>query len=340
MTLMSATSAPRTPGGLRMTPGRRVAVLSAVPVAIALIGWTGFSLVGLFAQGSYPFSYAVPVHHGQIAVNVNGGNVTLRQALGPSARLTGTVQYDLIRPGLTESMSASRLDVGLLNCLGVGSGCGLNAALDVPSRTAVTLWSDGGDISVSGFTSPMTLQSGGGNITASNLAGDLRLDTGGGDLTFSGLGGLAGARLTGNIQIFTEGGNVSASNLGNVSSSLQLDTGGGDVSANGVFGQAKLLTEGGNINLDFVGSPTFNADSGGGDVTLNFTERPVNVQITTDGGNVTVVLPPGGIGYDILTPGLDGGTVNIPHSLYSDSASAPTISVDSGGGDITITQQN
>ncbi len=128
-----------------------------VPVALALIGWTGFSLVASVATGSYPFSYAVPVQHGQVALNVNAGDVTLRQAPGSSAaRLTGTVQYGLIRPALGETITADRRRLDL-NCAGVHANCGMSASLAVPPRTAVTVWSNGGDIAASGFSSGVTL---------------------------------------------------------------------------------------------------------------------------------------------------------------------------------------
>ena len=96
-------------GPLRMTPGRWAALAVAVPVALALIGWAGFSLVSSVARGSYPFSYTVPVQDGRVALSVNAngagypGSVTLRQASASSAaRLTGTVQYGLFRPDVSE----------------------------------------------------------------------------------------------------------------------------------------------------------------------------------------------------------------------------------------------
>jgi Toastrack DUF4097 len=328
MTLTSVAGATRAQGNLRMTPGRWVAVALAVPVALALIGWTGFDLVSAIARGSYPFSYAVQVHNGQAAVNVNGGNVTLRQTFGTAARLTGTVQYGLIRPGITENTTAAGTSVGI-NCDGIATDCGMDAVLQVPARTGVTLSSDGGDITASGFTSPMALSAQGGNVYASNLAGNVRLDTGGGDLTGSG--------LTGNVQISTEGGNVDTSNLGNVSAMLKLDTGGGDVTGNGLSGQVQLLTAGGNIDLNYLASPQVTADSTGGDITMTFTQIPVSVQIIADGGNVTLILPPGNTTYDIVTPGTGGGNVNIPSSLVN-SASPNTITVNSSGGDITISR--
>jgi Putative adhesin len=331
MTYMPATDmrAPAASGGIRMTPGRWVALAVAVPVALALIGWTGFSLLSAVARGSYPFGYAVPVHDGQVAVNVNTGEVTLHQGPGRTAQLTGTVQYGLIRPGISENRTPTGADLGI-NCDGIATDCGMTATLDVPARTAVTLWSDGGDIDVSGFSSNLTLSAQGGNLTASNLAGGLRLDTGGGDLTASG--------LTGTIQITTEGGNVNASNLdGTGTGTMRLDTGGGDLTGSGFTGNLQFFTEDGNIDASAVDSQQVAIQSGGGDVTLDLTRPPASLQITSDGGNVTVILPPGNTKYDISTPDTQGGNVSYPGTLVSPT-SPNVITVDSGGGDVTIAQ--
>ena len=226
MTFMSTTGQPpASPGGapgpsdpLRMTPGRWVALAVAVPVALALIGWTGFSLVASVARGSYPFSYTFPVRNGQVALNINAGDVTLHQAPASStARLTGTVRYGLVRPSITESATSTSANVNLDCTANFNGNCGVSANLDVPAQTGVTLWSNGGD------------------------------------------------------------------------------------------------------------------------VTLRFTQIPQNLQITSQGGNVNVILPPGGTTYDISTPGLSGGKVNILSSLV-DSKSPHKITIDSGGGDVTVSQ--
>jgi hypothetical protein len=324
MTLTSAASAPRAPGNLRMTPGRWVAVALAVPVAIALIGWTGFTLVTAVARGSYPFSYPVQVRNGQVAVNLNGGNITLRPASGTAARLTGTVQYGIVRPGITENSASTGTSVGI-NCDGIASDCGMDATLVVPAQTGVSLASNGGDIAISGWTGHLALATGGGNINAGNLAGTLQIVTGGGDLTAS--------ALTGNVQITTEDGNVNANDL---AGTVRLDTGGGDLTTDGLSGNVQISTEDGNINANSVSSPQLNIDTGGGDVTLVFTQPPTDLQITSSDGNITLVLPPGPK-YDIATPNLSGGNVNYPSSLYS-STSPYKIDLNSGGGDITVSQ--
>jgi putative adhesin len=324
MTLTHTAGASRASGHLRMTPGRWVAVALAVPVAFALIGWTGFTLVTTIARGSYSFSYPVAVHDGRVAVNVNEGDITLRQAFGTAARLTGTVQYGLIRPGITENSTATGTSVGV-NCDGIATDCGMNGTLVVPRQTAISLGSNGGDVAISAWTGQLTLSTGGGNINAGTLAGTLDLVTSGGDL--------AGSALTGNVQIDTGGGNINADDL---AGTVRLDTGGGDLNTDGLSGNVQIDTGGGNINSNSVSSPQFTLDSAGGDVTLVFTQPPADLQITAGGGNITLVLPPGAR-YDIATPNSDGGNVDYSSSLFS-STSPYKITLDSGGGDISITQ--
>jgi DUF4097 and DUF4098 domain-containing protein YvlB len=320
---------PRSPlGPLLMTPGRWVALAVGVPVALALIGWTGFNLVTTVARGSYPFSYAIPVQDGQVAMNINAGDVTLQEAPGSStARLTGTVQYGLIRPGISESITPTGANIGM-NCNGINTNCQMSASLDVPARTAVTLWSNGGNITASGFSSGVTLSAAGGNVNATNLAGNVQLDSGGGDLTANG--------LNGTLQIATEGGNIDADDWAGTGTT-RVDTGGGDMTVNGLTGNFQLSTEDGNVDASGVAAALAGIDSGGGDVTLALTQVPQNLQIIAEGGNVTVILPLGSTTYDISTPDNQGGNISYPQSLLS-STSTHKITVDSGGGDITISQ--
>jgi hypothetical protein len=325
MTLTPAAGAPRASGNLPMTPARWVAVALAVPVAIALIGWTGFSLITAVSRASYPFSYPVEVHNGQVAVNVNEGDVTLRQAFGAAARLTGTVQYGLVRPGINESTTASGTSVGI-NCDGIASDCGMDATLVVPARTGVSLASYGGDVAISGWAGQLALSTAGGNVNAGNLTGTVQIVTSGGDVTAS--------ALSGNVQISTEDGNINAADL---AGTVRLDTGGGDLTTNGLSGNVQISTEDGNVNGNSVSSPQLTIVSGGGDVSLVFAQPPTNLNITAEDGNINLVLPPGATKYDISTPNTDGGNVNYPSSVYS-STSQRVIDLNSGGGDISISQ--
>ena len=245
-----ATRPPRPPGALRMTRGRWLALAIGVPVALALIGWTGFSLIATLGQASFPVDATIPLEHGRLTASMDGADIVLRPGgdAGPGrARLTGTARYSLVRPHFAVHGGNLNYD-----CRITAGNCGLDAHLAVPPQTAVIL------------------STGGGNLTAGDLGGTLRLSTGGGD-------------------------------------------------ANGHGLSARTVT----------------TDSGGGNVTLVFTRPPANLDVTSGGGDITILLPPGRTGYAITdSPG--GGDYSRARTVPVNSASPNKIAVDSGGGNIRI----
>jgi Putative adhesin len=153
----------------------------------------------------------------------------------------------------------------------------------------------------------VTISTSGGDLTADHLAGDLTLDT--------------------------DGGNIQATAI--TATRLSADTGGGDVTVDHVEGDLSLHTDGGNIQATGVAATRLAATSGGGDIEIVLTVVPRDVTVSTDGGNVTIVVPPGSTRYNV-SASTDGGNVTdtIPHS----ASSLDEITATSGGGDITIEQ--
>src|SRR5215470_12511256 len=99
-----ATRPPRAPARLPMTPGRWLALAIGVPVALALIGWTGFSFVADLGQASFPVNRTIPLEHGRLVASMDGADIALRpggDAATGQARLIGTAHYSLIRPQFT-----------------------------------------------------------------------------------------------------------------------------------------------------------------------------------------------------------------------------------------------
>lgn len=278
-------SQPRPPAALRMTPGRWITLLIGVPIALAFVGWSAFSLVASIGQASFPVSATIPVNHGRLVASTGGGDITVRQGQlsGGVARLTGTVQYSLVRPRFTVTDSGVSL-----HCRVPTGNCGLNATLDVPPRTVIDL------------------TSGGGNMQVSGIQGNVTLDSGGGDVGISRIGGSA--------DLLTGGGNVTASDLGGV---LTLTTSGGDVNGSGLF------------------SPHVTMSTGGGNVSLVFTRVPDNIRISSSGGDVTIVLPHGSTSYAIQINAAGG---DYHASVPTNDASGHKIKLDTGGGNISITE--
>jgi hypothetical protein len=268
-----------------MTPGRSVAIVIGVPIVLLLFVAAGFSLVGDVGTGSYPVSETLPLPDGKLALSLNGGDVTLRGSneLSGTARVAGTVSYHFARPTLR--MSA---DAFSLHCPIVDTGnCSLDAAVDLPAGTA------------------LTVSTGGGDLSAAGLAGDDTLSTNGGNLTITGAAG-----------------------------NLALTSGGGDVSASHVNGPVVAISaDGGNIGGNAVSATRVTADSGGGEITLTFTTVPRDLQVSSDGGDVTIVVPPGS--YYVST---NTGGGNLNHSIGSTPGAPNFINVSSGGGDISLSQ--
>ena len=279
------TSPPRPPADLRMTPGRWATLAIGVPIALVLIGWSAFSLVASIGQASFPVSATIPVQSGRVVASTGGGDITVHQGQvsGGTARLTGKVEYSLVRPRFTVSGSGISLQ-----CEVPTGNCGLDATLDVPSHTAIDLTTGGGNMQVSGIQGNVTLDSSGGDVGISRIGGTADVLSGGGNLTASGLGGV-----------------------------LDFSTSGGDVDGSGLF------------------SRHVTTDSGGGNVTLVFTTVPDYLKIGSSGGDITIVVPRGTTSYAIKS-NASGGDY---HALVpTNDASRHTIQVDSGGGNINITE--
>lgn len=265
MTTMTATRAPV--GEPRMTPGRWLLLAVGVPVSLALIGWTGFTLVALVGQSSFNVADTIPVTNHQLTLNIGGGDLTTRVETGTIARLTGKVQYSLVRPVFTENNTAGGTTVGLQCRIATGN-CGLSATLVVPPQTAVTLSGGGGDLAISGLQTRATLTTGGGDLSADGLAGPLSLSTSGGDI---GITDLTSPTVTAD----SGGGDVTLI-FTQVPRYLSIHSDGGDINVvlpAGATGYKVLTTsDGGDVSESVAvnsSSPDqISVDSGGGDINL------------------------------------------------------------------------
>jgi hypothetical protein len=149
------------------------------------------------------------------------------------------------------------------------------------------------------------------------------LTTAGGDVTMG--------SYTGSLALNLDGGNL---NAGEVRGTMQVNSSGGDVTVTTLDGPVELTTGGGNINIGAVtrdNGGTVRSD--GGDVTMTFTTDPGNLTIDSNGGNVRLVLPNADTDY-VYNIKPDGGNESVPRSQ---TGARHTVTVNSNGGDVTIT---
>jgi hypothetical protein len=185
-------------GGLRMTAGRITALVIGVPIALALIAFTGFNFVADLGQASFPVNDSFAVHNGQVTAQI-AGDITLRQGPVNAARLTGTAHYSLFRPTVTESGSTVSFD-----CSFHFGNCSLDGTLEVPQDTAVSLSTSGGDVSASALdATTLQLTSDGGNVSADSVvAPTANVRSIGGDVSMTFI------QAPGSLTITSDGGNV------------------------------------------------------------------------------------------------------------------------------------
>jgi hypothetical protein len=274
---------------LTMTPARRIILLLGVPISLSLLAWTCFGIISQSAQGSYSVSYS-PVHVSRgLAMNVNGGDVTLQGGVAPSAAQftgSGTVWYGLNysgqRPTLATAQTATGTRINFACPDPWGSNCALSSTVDVPPKVPVTVTSNGGNITATGLSNA-TLQTGGGNLTVDGLTGNVSLNT---DASpngpYGGGGDINGTLAAQNITVDTGGNNVD----------LQLSMPPANLN---------VTTEGGSVTLQLPGGYSYHvdnvipspADVNGpiqpSTVTVNTSSSsPYHVTVNALGGQVTI----------------------------------------------------
>ncbi|MBV9094343.1 MAG: DUF4097 family beta strand repeat protein [Streptosporangiaceae bacterium] len=280
------TAVSQAPRALPMTPGRRVALAIGVPVALAVIAATGLSLVADIGQASFPVSLpSIPVRHGQLAVGTGGGDLTVHQGQGGTARLVGTVEYTFVRPTVYNRPTADGTSIAVKCRTAVGN-CGLDATLAVPAGVGVALSSGGGNMSVSGIDNSVALASGGGDVTISGVAGTAEVDTGGGNVTAAGL-----------------------------AATLHFTTDGGDVNGTGLAAASVTVASGGgNVTMRFTRAPrNVVVASGGGDVTVVVPRGVTAYHIVSAaaGGGYAVSVPTSSSSPHLISVDSGGGNITI-----------------------------
>jgi len=258
---------------LPMTAGRRVALAIGVPLCLVLTANTGLDLIANVGRGKIPVDYHIPSAAHRVSVTTSGGSVLLRQIAGGQASVVGTATYSLIRPHITERLTAGE-SVITYRCVFWEGSCGFDGTVSVDGGTAVSVSTGGGNVTADGTTGTVSLSTGGGNVTADRVSGDLALSTGGGDVQAT---GIAAAQVTAD----TGGGDVEIV-FTQVPRNVQVSTGGGDITIVVPPGSTQYhvsaSTGGGNVNDEVprnTSSPrVISATSGGGDITIREANSP------------------------------------------------------------------
>jgi len=145
------------------------------------------------------------------------------------------------------------------------------------------------------------------------------------------------------VTVTSNGGSITATGI----SDATLQTGGGDLTVDGLTGNVSLNTDnspngpygGGDIS-GTAAAQSITADTGGGSIDLQLSTPPANLNVTTEGGSVTLQLP-AGYSYHVdnvpVPPDQVSGPVN-PSTITVNTSSSShyRITVNASGGTVTI----
>ena len=223
-----------------MTAGRRVALITGVPLALLLIGWTALTAVALVGTGSYRINLDLPVHGRTVTLAVDSGDVSVSPRADDRIRLRGTATWALIRSRLTWQRTPSGVAVHS-QCRQITGECSFGFTVTMPSRLATVISSASGDLSARGLAAPVRLQAGSGDIRVSALSGGARINDQSGEIT--------GASLAGRVFIQNESGDITVTGLASQDVTAQDRSGSITLTFAAVPARVRVSNESGDIRL-------------------------------------------------------------------------------------------
>ena len=127
----------------------------------------------------------------------------------------------------------------------------------------------------------------------------------------------------------TDGGSMHFVRLG----AVDVSSGGGSIDLERTTGTIDVRTGGGEIDGRGILSTRFHGRSGGGSIDVRFAVAPRQVDVSTGGGSVDVVVPDDAPPFDVDAR-TGGGSTRI--EIPTDPASGRFIRARSGGGSIEV----
>jgi hypothetical protein len=271
---------------LPMTTGRRVALLLGLPVALAVIGWTGLTAVAYAGQASFPVRLSVPVHGSTVSLSAGDADVRVTQAPGSQLNLTGTAHYSIIRSTVTWHNTRSGVVV-TPQCHFVVGNCSFNFHAVVPEGKRALISAGSGNVTLANLSGPVSAETGSGNIHAENVPDAVTMATGSGDISGA---TVSGAKVT-------------------------VKTGSGNISIERLTGAHVIASAGsGDITLTFTKVPDrVHLDNGSGNVTLVLPPGSTQYQVNaaTDSGDRLVTVPTSSASPHVITVSDGSGNVSI-----------------------------
>eukprot|EP00899_Mesostigma_viride_P016312 jgi/Mesvir1/24682/Mv21974-RA.1 len=204
-----------------------------------------------------------------------------------------------------------------------GPGPAVKVDAHVPSHCCDVKVVSSGHVFISELTqADLSVASGGGDIKMGKVKAN-RIDAA------SGGGRITADQLTGSCEIFSQGGDVHLKTV--IGTKMKFESGGGSLNLSSLYGEqlavdsaggpviVEVLHVSGRSDISTSGGPVLiggmdgrlTVTSGGGDVVVHMDANARDLEIISQGGSVSVVLPHTHSGFDVLIKA-KGGVDAVP----------------------------
>jgi DUF4097 and DUF4098 domain-containing protein YvlB len=199
----------------------------------------------------------------------------------------------------------------------------VEAVIRVPTNSNAKLQTASADIETEGLLGDVSASSGSGEVSIEHT-GDLEVRTGSGDISASTVDGSCTVR-SGSADV----------HIGSIGDDADVKSGSGDVQIDSVGAKLNLKTGSGDLVLNSAGH-TVDAMAGSGDLLVKRIEQG-KVRMKTGSGDVSIGVAEGTAAYlDIMTVTGDVASDLDASDAPSDGERTVEISVQSGSGDVVL----
>jgi len=167
-----------------LTNGRVAALAIGLPLMLATVAWSGFSVVGTLARASEHHAARYSWHGGEISVHTTSGSIRIEPGAGRHIEVAYTEHYGLRKPTVTATETGHGLQL-TARCTGglLANNCSTNYTVTVPALARLDLHSGDGGVQLTGTSGAATIDTGDGGVSLDNVSGDITAHTGDGGIT-------------------------------------------------------------------------------------------------------------------------------------------------------------
>lgn len=265
----------------------RLATVSAALLALASGGGSANLLTASTAQENRATARetqeAAIGNGATLSVESEGGSITC--IAGPA----GVVRVEAVKSApsqaeldnvkfLVEKTADNGVRVAFRRPEGARGNINVDFSITAPADALPRLKTQGGSLSVTGFTRGTQIRTGGGGLLLKNVGGTINAETQGGGIEIEGANGSVYAR--------TGGGNIRAK--GKLTGDITLSTGGGGIAVEGIEGTLRARTGGGSIMASGRLRGTSSVETGAGRIEVTVpADSNLNVRAASPVGKVT-----------------------------------------------------